>query len=88
MGMAAGAPTGGAQTARLVAGRAVAGAHGLLNRKTPGHYEADRAQREAQLQRQQQFRRMSGEGGGVVTQSSMSRGLPVYGGIRRLTHGT
>lgn len=63
--------TGPAQLQNIYTGRAVMGVHGLLNRKTPQHYEGQRMQREAELTRRTVERRQAGEAGGVVTQSSM-----------------
>ena len=62
---------GGPAIARLHIGRAVSGLHGLLNQKTPHAFESQRMGRESLLQRQQMLRRMSGEGGGVVTRGGM-----------------
>lgn len=71
IGSATVTPTGPAQLANIYTGRAVSEVHGLLNRKTPHHYEGQRLQREAELTRRTMERRTAGEGGGVVTQSSM-----------------
>lgn len=88
LGMAASTQAGGAAITRMLAGRAVSGVHGFLNRKTPADYEAARGQREAQLQRQQELRRMYGEGGGVVVQSSLARSISIKPGMRRLNNGS
>lgn len=63
--------TGPAQLANIYVGRAVMETHGLLNKQTPHDYENKRMGREAELTRRTTERRAAGEGGGVVTQSSM-----------------